>query len=217
GAALAELRAEGLLVPPSGGGHVSVKEAVLPFARFPEADALIGPEMRSTGEVMGIDTTFGWAFAKSQAAAGMPLPTEGCVFLTLADRDKAAGVDVARRFAQLGFTLAATTGTARHLRAEGVPVAVDVGKVGEEGPGVDAVALLASGEVDLVVNTPQGRGPRADGAQIRRAATRHQVACVTTLAAARAAVAGIADRASHGLAVRSLQEYHAADQLTLPE
>ncbi len=221
GATLAGLRAEGLLVAPSAGGHVSVKEAVLPFARFPEADALIGPEMRSTGEVMGIDTTFGWAFAKSQAAAGMTLPTEGCVFLTLADRDKAAGVEVARRFAQLGFRLAATAGTAAHLRDSGVPVAVDVRKVGEDGVsadgvGEDAVALLASGEVDLVVNTPEGRGPRADGAHIRRAATRHRVACVTTLAAARAAAAGIADRASHGLAVRSLQEYHAADQLTLP-
>jgi carbamoyl-phosphate synthase large subunit len=143
------------------------------------------------------------------------------VFLTLADRDKAAGVEVARRFAQLGFRLAATAGTAAHLRDSGVPVAVDVRKVGEDGVsadgvGEDAVALLASGEVDLVVNTPEGRGPRADGAHIRRAATRHRVACVTTLAAARAAAAGIADRASHGLAVRSLQEYHAADQLTLP-
>jgi carbamoyl-phosphate synthase large subunit len=114
GATLAELRAEGLLVPPTAGGHVSVKEAVLPFNRFPDADALIGPEMRSTGEVMGIDTTFGWAFAKSQAAAGSDLPASGCVFLTLADRDKAGGVDVARRFAQLGFALAATAGTARY-------------------------------------------------------------------------------------------------------
>ena len=217
GATLAGLRDEGLLVPPSGGGHVSVKEAVLPFSRFPDADALIGPEMRSTGEVMGIDTTFGWAFAKSQAAAGSRLPASGCVFLTLADRDKAAGLEVARRFVQLGFTLAATAGTAAHLRDAGVPVAVDVGKVGRPGDGADAVALLASGKVDLVVNTPQGRGPRADGAHIRRAATRHQVACLTTVAAARAAVAGIADRASHGLAVRSLQEYHAADQLPLPE
>ncbi len=216
GATLAALREEGLLVAPSAGGHVSVKEAVLPFARFPDADALIGPEMRSTGEVMGIDTTFGWAFAKSQEAAGSRLPDSGCVLLTLADRDKPAGVEVARRFVQLGFTLAATAGTAAHLREAGLPVAVEVAKVGDEGDGADAVALLASGSVDLVVNTPRGRGPRADGAHIRRAATRHQVACLTTLAAARAAVAGIADRATHPLMVRSLQEHHASDQLLLP-
>jgi carbamoyl-phosphate synthase large subunit len=217
GATLRQLRGEGLLRPPVSGGHVSVKEAVLPFDRFPDADSLLGPEMRSTGEVMGIDTTFGWAFAKSQAAAGSDLPASGCVFLTLADRDKAAGLEVARRFVQLGFSLAATSGTAAHLEAGGVPVSTVVAKVGEPGPGVDAVELLRSGRVDLVVNTPRGRGPRADGAHIRRAAVAHRVACVTTVAAARAAAAGIADRADHGLAVRSLQEYHAAEQLPLPE
>ncbi|MDA8062479.1 MAG: carbamoyl phosphate synthase large subunit, partial [Actinomycetota bacterium] len=215
GAELAELRKEGLLRPPALGGHVSVKEAVLPFARFPDADALLGPEMRSTGEVMGIDTTFGLAFAKSQAAAGSTLPESGCVLLTLADRDKPAGVELARRFVQLGFSLAATAGTAAHLRASGLPVEVEVAKVGEPEGRADAVALLASGRVDLVVNTPRGRGPRADGAHIRRAATRHQVACLTTIAAARAAIAGISDRASHGLEVRSLQEHHAAEQMVL--
>ncbi len=215
GAELAELRKEGLLRPPALGGHVSVKEAVLPFARFPDADALLGPEMRSTGEVMGIDTTFGLAFAKSQAAAGSTLPESGCVLLTLADRDKPAGVELARRFVQLGFSLAATAGTAAHLRASGLPVEGEVAKVGEPEGRADAVALLASGRVDLVVNTPRGRGPRADGAHIRRAATRHQVACLTTIAAARAAIAGISDRASHGLEVRSLQEHHAAEQMVL--
>jgi carbamoyl-phosphate synthase large subunit len=215
GATLAELRAEGLLRPPVTGGHVSVKEAVLPFDRFPDADTLLGPEMRSTGEVMGIDTTFGWAFAKTQTAAGADLPTTGTVFFTLADRDKPAGLDVARRFARLGFELAATGGTAAYLRANGVPVATTVAKVGEKEEGVDAVELLRSGRVDLIVNTPRGRGPRADGAHIRRAATAHHVVCVTTIAAARAAAAGIADRASHRLAVRSLQEYHLADQLPL--
>jgi carbamoyl-phosphate synthase large subunit len=215
GATLAELRTEGLLRPPVTGGHVSVKEAVLPFDRFPDADTLLGPEMRSTGEVMGIDTTFGWAFAKTQAAAGADLPREGTVFFTLADRDKPAGVDVARRFTQLGFDLAATSGTAAYLRAHGVPVATTVAKVGALEEGVDAVEMLRSGRVDLIVNTPRGRGPRADGAHIRRAATAHHVVCVTTIAAARAAAAGIADRATHGLAVRSLQEYHAAEQLPL--
>ncbi len=218
GATLGELRAEGLLQPPVTGGHVSVKEAVLPFDRFPDADTLLGPEMRSTGEVMGIDSTFGWAFAKSQTAAGDDLPASGSVFMTLADRDKAAGMAVARRFVQLGFSLAATAGTAAALEAAGLPVATVVAKVGEAGgerPGVDAVELIRTKKVDLVVNTPRGRGPRADGAHIRRAANQHQVACLTTLAAARAAAAGIADRASGPLRVRSLQEYHAAAQLPL--
>src|SRR5262249_6489128 len=122
GATLAGLRAEGLLREPVPGGHVSVKEAVLPFARFPEADTLLGPEMRSTGEVMGIDRSCGLAFAKSQAAAGDELPAGGTVFFSLADRDKAAGLAAARRFVQLGFRIAATYGTASYFEADGVPV-----------------------------------------------------------------------------------------------
>jgi carbamoyl-phosphate synthase large subunit len=221
GATLEELRAEGLLLPPVNGGHVSVKEAVLPFTRFPDADTLLGPEMRSTGEVMGIDASFGLAFAKSQAAAGDELPQGGTVFFSLADRDKRAGVVAARRFVQLGFSLAATSGTARFFEAEGVPVTTIVGKLSDDGlagdgAGVDAVTLLRDGKVDLVVNTPRGRGPRADGAYIRRAANQHRVACLTTVAAARAAAAGIADRAASPLSVRSLQEYHASEQLPLP-
>ena len=216
GATLASLREEGLLCPPVNGGHVSVKEAVLPFTRFPDADTLLGPEMRSTGEVMGIDATFGLSFAKSQAAAGDELPTEGTVFFSLADRDKVAGVAAARRFVQLGFSLAATSGTAAYFEANDVPVATVVSKVGDDIPdGVDAVSLLRDGKVNLVVNTPRGRGPRADGAYIRMAANQHRVACVTTVAAARAAVAGIADRAANRLTVRSLQEYHEAEQLPL--
>jgi carbamoyl-phosphate synthase large subunit len=216
GASLEDLRVEGLLRDPVAGGHVSVKEAVLPFSRFPDADTLLGPEMRSTGEVMGIDSTFGLAFAKSQAAAGDELPSEGTVFFSLADRDKAAGVAAARRFVQLGFSLAATSGTAAYFETNGVPVTTVVNKVGEGlAGGVDAVSLLRDGKVDLVVNTPRGRGPRADGAYIRMAANQHRVACVTTVAAARAAVAGIADRAANRLTVRSLQEYHQAEQLPL--
>ncbi len=252
GASLDELRGQGLLRPPVTGGHVSVKEAVLPFNRFPDADTLLGPEMRSTGEVMGIDSSFGLAFAKSQAAAGDELPAGGTVFFSLADRDKAAGVAVARRFVQLGFRIAATSGTAGHFEGDGVPVDTLVAKVraggkladgpglaasggtadsgtgdsrtgdsgtgdsgGDDG-GADAVALIRDGKVDLVVNTPRGRGPRADGAYIRRAANQHRVACLTTVAAARAAVAGIADRAANRLEVRSLQEYHAAEQDRLP-
>jgi carbamoyl-phosphate synthase large subunit len=208
GATLAELRQEGLLVEPVT-GHVSVKEAVLPFNRFPGVDTLLGPEMRSTGEVMGIDTTFGLAFAKSQIAAGNRLPVDGTAFFSLADRDKAAGGEAARQFAALGFELAATSGTAAFLESEGIPVATVVAKVGDSGPGVvDAVDLIAGGKVQLVVNTPRGRGPRADGAHIRATALAHLVPCLTTVAAAKAAAAGIADWISHPLAVRSLQEYH---------
>src|SRR5213078_3375047 len=111
GATLAELREEGLLTRPADGDHVAVKEAVLPFNRFPDADTVLGPEMRSTGEVMGIDSRFGLSFAKSQIAAGDRLPEGGAVFLSLADRDKASGLVAARRFLELGFTIAATTGT----------------------------------------------------------------------------------------------------------
>jgi carbamoyl-phosphate synthase large subunit len=208
GATLAELRLEGLLGEPVT-GHVSVKEAVLPFNRFPGVDTLLGPEMRSTGEVMGIGSTFGLAFAKSQIAAGNRLPVSGTVFLSLADRDKASGLEAARQFAALGFDLAATSGTASMLEAEGIPVSTVVAKVGDAHPGVvDAVELIAGGKVQLVVNTPRGRGPRADGLHIRASALAHMVPCLTTVAAARAAAAGIADWISHPLSVRSLQEYH---------
>jgi carbamoyl-phosphate synthase large subunit len=208
GDTLAGLRAEGLLCEPVT-GHVSVKEAVLPFDRFPGVDTLLGPEMRSTGEVMGIGSTFGLAFAKSQIAAGNRLPVDGTVFFSLADRDKASGLDAARQFAALGFDLAATSGTAAMLEAAGVPVATVVAKVGESHPGVvDAVDLIAGGRVQLVVNTPRGRGPRADGLHIRATALANMVPCLTTVAAARAAAAGIADWISHPLSVRSLQEYH---------
>jgi carbamoyl-phosphate synthase large subunit len=217
GATLDELRTEGLLRPPADGGHVAVKEAVLPFNRFPTVDTVLGPEMRSTGEVMGIDRSFGLAFAKSQAGAGNPLPASGTVFLSLADRDKPSGMLVARRFADLGFALAATAGTAAALEAEGLKVAEVVAKVGEaeSDAAADAVDLIASGKVDLVINTPRGRGPRADGDHIRRTATRHKVPCITTVAAALAASAGIAERAAHAPMVRSLQEYHDDHQLRL--
>ena len=208
GATLAELRAEGLLCEPVT-GHVSVKEAVLPFNRFPGVDTLLGPEMRSTGEVMGIGSTFGLAFAKSQIAAGNRLPTSGTVFLSLADRDKTGGLEAARQFAGLGFDIAATSGTAALLESEGITVGTVVAKVGEAHEGrVDAVELIASGKVHLVINTPRGRGPRADGIHIRATALAHLVPCLTTVAAAKAAAAGIADWISHPLSVRSLQEYH---------
>src|SRR5690606_3841933 len=201
GSTLAELRDEGLLRPPVAGDHVAVKEAVLPFNRFPDADAVLGPEMRSTGEVMGIDLTVGLAFAKSQLAAGTRLPQEGTVFFSLADRDKAIGVRAARQLDQLGFRLVATAGTAAAFDAAGIPVDTVVAKLGEEG--TNAVDLIASGGIDMVVNSPRGRGPRADGAHIRRAAGVHEVPLLTTAKAALAAANGLADMARHPLRVRS--------------
>jgi carbamoyl-phosphate synthase large subunit len=217
GGTLAELRAEGLLVPPSEGDHVAVKEAVLPFDRFPDADTMLGPEMRSTGEVMGIDARFGMAFAKSQIAAGNRLPEGGAVFLSLADRDKQQGLAAAVRFAELGFSLFATEGTAAFLEDHGVPVERVVAKVGEGDDNRETAAdLIADGKIQLVINTPRGRGPRADGAYIRRAANVHKVPTLTTVSAARAAAAGIADWSAHALQVRSLQEYHEEGQQRLP-
>jgi carbamoyl-phosphate synthase large subunit len=215
GATLAQLRAEGLLRPPVTGSHVSVKEAVLPFNRFPDVDTILGPEMRSTGEVMGIDATFGLAFAKSQIAAGNRLPESGSVFFSLADRDKPAGLGAALKFAELGFSIAATAGTASYLEEHGVPVETVVAKLGEAS-GTHAVELISSGKVQLVINTPRGRSQRADGAHIRSAAGVHRVPCLTTVAAARAAAAGIADWGRHPLSVKSLQEFLDDDQLQLP-
>jgi carbamoyl-phosphate synthase large subunit len=214
GQTLEALRTEGLLPANAVGqvpalDHVSVKEAVLPFDRFPGVDTLLGPEMRSTGEVMGVDVTFGLAFAKSQLAAGTRLPDSGTVFLSLADRDKPAGLEVARTFAEQGFSIAATLGTAGYFRAAGLTVDTLVAKVGEEGVASDAVELIAQGKVQLVINTPRGLGPRADGQHIRMASVTYRVPCLTTLAAARAAAAGMADARAHPLVVRPLQDLHA--------
>jgi carbamoyl-phosphate synthase large subunit len=209
GHSLARLREEGVV--PAATPHpryVSVKEAVLPFSRFPGVDTLLGPEMRSTGEVMGIGESFGIAFAKSQLAAGTRLPDSGQIFMSLADRDKVAGLELARLLSDLGFRLAATVGTAGYLRSNGVSVDTLVGKVGLGDLGVDAVKLIATGEVQMVVNTPSGSSARSDGAEIRRACVAHAVACVTTLSAGFAAAKGIADTREKGWRVRSLQSLH---------
>jgi carbamoyl-phosphate synthase large subunit len=210
GRTLADLRRESMLpdvdeVLGPEPGHVGVKEAVLPFARFPGADSLLGPEMRSTGEVLGLDRSFGAAFAKSQEAAYGALPTKGVAFLSVRNADKRAIVLPAKRLADLGFKLVATAGTASVLRRNGVPAEV-VRKV-YEGP--DNVAdLIRAGHIDVVVNTPQGSGPRSDGYEIRTAAVAADIPCVTTLSGLAAMVQGIEARQAGDLTVRSLQAYH---------
>jgi carbamoyl-phosphate synthase large subunit len=206
GATLRELRAEGVLTPPVS-GHVAVKEAVLPFNRFPEVDPALGPEMRSTGEVMGISDSFGRAFHKAELAAGTVLPSEGTVFLSLADPDKPAGLVVAQRLRALGLGIAATEGTAAYLARFDSTVDQVVAKV-QDHSGITAVDLIADGKISFVVNTPRGRIGRSDGEQIRKAASLHGVGCVTTIAAALAAAEGMAERHDDEIGVRSLQEYH---------
>jgi carbamoyl-phosphate synthase large subunit len=213
GASLAQLRSEGLLRKPVSGKHVSVKEAVLPFSRFPEVDTALGPEMRSTGEVMGIDSTFGRAFVKAEIAAGTELPTSGMVFLSLNDRDKPSGLVVAKRLRELGLGIAATTGTADYLQRFGHPVDRVVGKVSEttvkkNSQPDDAVELIKRGEISFVINTPQGKGGRSDGEAIRKAANIFRVSSVTTINAALAAMQGLFEQQEHPLEVKSLQEYH---------
>ena len=208
GATLEELRAEGLLVAPVT-GHVSVKEAVLPFNRFPDVDTALGPEMRSTGEVMGIDTTFGAAFVKAETAAGTILPTEGLVFLSLADKDKPAGLVVAKRLRALGLGIAATSGTADYLSRFGIVVDEIVAKVSEESDiAKTAVGLIEAGRVAFVVNTPRGSGSRSDGQAIRMAANVNRVSSVTTIEAALAAFNGLLEQRNRDVGVRSIQEYH---------
>lgn len=222
GETVAELRAAGVL-PATGdgtdlpeGAPIAVKEAVLPFHRFRDleghgVDTVLSPEMKSTGEVMGLDAEFGTAFAKSQAAAYGSLPTEGTVFVSLANRDKRGAIFPVKRLADLGFRILATVGTAQVLRRNGVAAEV-VGKY-SEGPGNVVEAILA-GDVDMVVNTPFGApgnsGPRLDGYEIRTAAVSAGIPCITTVQGMAAAVQGIEALRQGGIGVRSLQEVHAA-------
>ncbi|MFM2172683.1 MAG: carbamoyl-phosphate synthase large subunit [Cyanobacteriota bacterium] len=183
----------------------SVKEAVLPFKRFPGADSILGPEMRSTGEVMGTASGFGLAYAKAELAAGEALPTSGTVFLSTHDRDKPALLPVAQRLAQLGFRLVATEGTAASLREAGLQVE-SVLKVHEGRPNIEDA--IRSGEIQLVINTPVGRQAAHDDKYLRRAAIDYAVTTVTTLAGARAAVEGIAALQGEQLQVNALQDIH---------
>jgi carbamoyl-phosphate synthase large subunit len=220
GATIAELREEGLLPRQGDGGElpldapISVKEAVMPWSRFRDihgrgVDTVLGPEMRSTGEVMGIDSVFGTAYAKSQAGAYGPLPTKGRAFISVANRDKRSMIFPARELVAHGFELLATSGTAEVLKRNGINATVvrkqseGVGPNGEK----TIVQLIHDGEVDLIVNTPYGTGGRLDGYEIRTAAVARSVPCLTTVQALAAAVQGI-DALNHGdVGVRSLQEH----------
>jgi carbamoyl-phosphate synthase large subunit len=218
GATIAELRAEGLLPAAGDGGDlpadapIAVKEAVLPFHRFrtpggDQVDSILGPEMKSTGEVMGFDETFGTAFAKSQAAAYGSLPVKGTVFVSIANRDKRGAIFPVKRLSDLGFRVLATVGTAQVLRRNGVPVEV-VGKF-SDGPD-NVVEKILAGEVDIVFNTPWGSGgPRVDGYEIRTAAVAAGIPCLTTVQAVAAAVQGIEELVRGEIHVESLQELHA--------
>ena len=188
------------------GDHVSVKEAVLPFDRFLGSDALLGPEMRSTGEVMGVAGDFPTAFAKAQAAAGVELPSGGTVFLTVTDADKAAAVGIAAQLHDLGFRIVATAGTARAIARMGIPVE-RINKIADGSPHV--VDWIERGDVDLVVNTPTGTEARADGYEIRRASVAGGIACITTMAGGMAAARAIAAARMGDAPVMSLQEIHA--------
>ncbi|MGE0353661.1 MAG: carbamoyl-phosphate synthase large subunit, partial [Gemmatimonadales bacterium] len=187
--------------------YVAVKEAVFPFNKLPGVDVILGPEMRSTGEVMGIADSFGMAFAKAQISADGSLPLEGGVFVTVNDHDKSTATPIVRRFHEMGFKIYATSGTARHLRARGVP-AEAVLKVYEGRP--NAIDLLLSGRIHLLINTPLGKLTQHDDYQIRQAALQHRVPYTTTLSAASAASDAIIALRSRTGVVSSLQEWHAA-------
>ena len=225
GASISQLRAEGLLArhgdgsAPDVAAPIAVKEAVLPFRRFRRfdgsgVDSLLGPEMKSTGEVMGIDHDFGSAFAKSQTASYGSLPTEGTVFVSVANRDKRSLVFPVKRLADLGFRVLATDGTAEMLRRNGIPC--DVVRKHFEAPGdgrpaMTAIDAINAGEVNMVINTPYGNsGPRIDGYEIRSAAVTMNIPCITTVQGASAAVQGIEAAIRGDIDVRSLQELHAA-------
>jgi carbamoyl-phosphate synthase large subunit len=183
--------------------HYSIKESVFPFNKFPGVDIILGPEMKSTGEVMGIDDSMPMAFAKSQIAASSPLPASGTVFISVANRDKEALVPIARGFAELGYALIATRGTAKFLNERGVKVQ-DVPKIAEGRPNL--IDKLKNGEVALVINTPTGRGSSTDEAKIRAEAVANRVTAITTVAAAQAAVDACRALKRQELTVRALQD-----------
>jgi carbamoyl-phosphate synthase large subunit len=189
------------LIPP----YVAVKESVFPFARFAGVDIILGPEMRSTGEVMGLDEDFGRAFLKSQLAAGQRLPREGTVFLSVKNKDKRAIALIGKRLEELGFQLIATQGTAKALHGYGVH-ATAIHKIHEGRPNL--LDYMSNSQVHLVINTPSGRLPRADEVRIRSMATAYGIPCVTTISGAQASLTGIETARKHAIRVKPLQAYH---------
>lgn len=187
--------------------HVAVKEAVFPFVRFPGVDVVLGPEMKSTGEVMGIDESFGHAYIKAQIAAGQNLKQSGTVFLSVADAHKAEIVDIAKQLIDLGFNIIATTGTAQTLKKAGIASKI-VSKIGEGRP--DATDLIKNREINLIINTPSGKKPRAHEISIRSAIVAGGIPIITTIAGAKATVHGLRVVRDHGTTVKSLQEYNQA-------
>jgi carbamoyl-phosphate synthase large subunit len=184
---------------------VSVKEAVLPFDRFPDVDTLLGPEMKSTGEVMGIDTAFGPAYAKAQLGAGQKISLSGTVFVSVQDRDKIAVLPVAKKFYDLGFSICATRGTSRLLKENGIDN-VRVKKVSAGRPHV--VDAVKNGEIQLIINTGSGGETKRDGYEIRRAAIKYNIPYVTTIAGAMAVGKAIEALKEEKLSVKTIQEYH---------
>ena len=187
-------------------GYVAVKEAVFPFAKFPGVDVVLGPEMKSTGEVMGLDADFRRAYSKAQLAAGSPLPTGGKVFLSVKDGDKRRVAALAQRLAELGFSLVATAGTAKVLELHGLEVEV-INKVGE-GYRPNVIDLMRQGEIALVFNTPEDGRARKDSSLIRRTAVMQNIPYCTTSEGAQAAISGIEAMRKSEHTVRTLQEYH---------
>jgi carbamoyl-phosphate synthase large subunit len=202
GKTLCELGFTEEVIPP----YYSVKEAVFPFIKFPGLDIILGPEMRSTGEVMGIDPDLGIAYAKSQMSAQPALPLKGNVFISVKDSDKQAALEVARDLAELGYKIHASSGTAKFFAESGMPVPVML-KIREGRPNV--VDAIKNGDVHFILNTPSGRAPREDEVAIRSAAVAARVPTMTTLRAARASVNALRALLKHGYGVKSIQEYHA--------
>ncbi|UCF88526.1 MAG: carbamoyl-phosphate synthase large subunit [bacterium] len=200
GAKLADMNLEHKRIP-----HYGVKEAVFPFNMFPEEDPVLGPEMRSTGEVLGMASSFGLAYSKAQEAALSPLPAGGTVLITVTDRDKNAILEVARKFSELGFELLCTEGTSRFLEEKGIPSGV-VKKYHEGRPNL--VDSIKNGQIQLIINTPSGKTSAEDDSYIRKAAIKHKVPFITTATAALAAVRGIEEQRKERGAVKSLQAYH---------
>jgi carbamoyl-phosphate synthase large subunit len=201
GEKLADLKLARKTIP-----HFGVKEAVFPFNMFPEVDPLLGPEMRSTGEVLGMASSFGLAFAKAQEATGTRLPLEGTVLITVAEHDRRFALPAAKLFSDQGFEIMSTSGTAAFLAENGIP-ATPVKKLHEGRPNIEDA--IKNGEIQLVVNTPAGKTSEFDDGYIRKAAIKHRVPYITTTAAAMAAAKGIAASRQGTDEIHSLQQYHA--------